>query len=73
MLKKHKNVYYKLTPIGILFPSSVTNSTEQISIPCRALNDSKLVLLNGKIYNILGIINLNKINNWEINVGKCQF
>ena len=73
MLKKHKNVYYKLTPIGILFPSSVTNSTEQIFIPCRALNDSKLVPLNGKIYNILGIINLNKINNWEINVGKCQF
>ena len=27
-LKKHKNVYYKLTLISILFPSSVTNSTE---------------------------------------------
>ena len=67
MLKKHKNVYYKLTPIGILFPSSVTNSTEQIFITCRALNDAKLVLLNGKIYNILGILIIEDIvlNNWE--------
>ena len=75
MLKRHKNVYYKLTPIGILFPSSVTNSTEQIFITCRALNDAKLVLLNGKIYNILGILIIEDIvlNNWEINVGKCQF
>ena len=61
-LKKNKNFYYKLTPIGILFPSSVTNDTSQIFVTCRALNNAKIVLINGKIYNILGIINLNKIN-----------
>ena len=34
-LEKHKNVYYRLTPIGILFPSSVTNDTKQIFVTCR--------------------------------------
>ena len=28
------------------------------------------MLIKGKIYNILGIINLNKINNWEYIKGK---
>ena len=70
ILKKHKNVYYKLTPIGILFPSSITNGRKQIVVTCRVLNDAKIALINGKIYNILGIINLNKINNWEYIKGK---
>ena len=30
ILKKYKNVYYKLTPLGILFPASITNDTKQI-------------------------------------------
>ena len=30
-LKKYKNAAYKLTPLGILFPASVKNDTEQIS------------------------------------------
>ena len=54
ILKKHKNIYYKLTSLGILFPSSVTNDTKQIFATCRELNNAKLVLINGKIYNILG-------------------
>ena len=29
-IKHVKNVYYRLTPIGILFPFSVTNDTKQI-------------------------------------------
>ena len=28
MLKKHKNVIYKLAPLGILFPASIKNNTE---------------------------------------------
>ena len=30
--KKNKNVYYRLTPIGILFPSSAKNDTNQIFV-----------------------------------------
>ena len=49
-LKKYKNVRYRLTPLGILFPASVKNDTEQIFIIFRELNDVKKYLINGKIY-----------------------
>ena len=40
-LKKYKNVYYKVTPLGILFPTSITNGTKRIFVTFRELNDSK--------------------------------
>ena len=54
-----------MTPLGILFPASLTNDTRQIFITCRELNDVKKALINGKIYGLLGIIDLKKINDWE--------
>ena len=69
-LKKYKNAYYKLTLIRILFPSSLTNDTKQIFVTCRELNDRKIALKNGKVYNILGVTNLDKINNCELIRGK---
>ena len=65
ILKKHKNAQYKLTPICILFPSSVTNDTKQIFVTCRELNNRKVLLINGKIYSILCMINLDKTSKWE--------
>ena len=50
----------KLTPIGILFPTSIQNDTRQAFITCRELNDVKKSLINGKIYGLLGIIDLKK-------------
>ena len=50
ILKKYKNVRYRLTPLGILFPATVKNDTEQIFIIFRELNDVKKYLINGKIY-----------------------
>ena len=50
ILKKYKNVRYRLTPLGIIFPASVKNDTEQIFIIFRELNDVKKYLINGKIY-----------------------
>ena len=69
-LKRYKSTYSKLTPIGILFPSLITNNTKQIFVTCRELNDGKFALINGKVYNILGVINLDKISNWELIKGK---
>ena len=60
MLKKHKNVIYKLTPAGILFPASIQNDIRQVFITCRELNDVKKSLINGKIYGLLEIIDLKK-------------
>ena len=56
---------YKLTPLGILFPASIKNNTEQVFTTCRELNDVKKALINSKIYGLLGIILLKKKNNWE--------
>ena len=49
----------------MLFSASVKNDTEKIFVTCRELNDIKRSLLNGKIYGLIGIINLQKINNWN--------
>ena len=32
ILKKYKNVIYKITPLGILFPATATNDTSQIFV-----------------------------------------
>ena len=41
MLKKHKNVVYKLTLLETLFQESIKNNTGQVFITCRELNDIK--------------------------------
>ena len=64
-LNKHKNARYRLMPLVFLFPASVKNDTEQIFITWRELNDAKNFLINRKTYGLLGIIDLNKINNWK--------
>ena len=66
-LKKYKNVIYSITPLSLLFPASVKtdNDTKQIFVTCRELNDIKKALINGKIYGLLSIIDLNKIDNWQ--------
>ena len=62
---KNNNIIYKLTPIGILFSASIKNDTRQVFIICRELNDVKKLLINSKIYGVLGIIELKEINNWD--------
>ena len=53
-----------------MFLSSVKNDTKQIFVTCRELNDAKVALINGKISNVLGVINLSKVENWENIKGK---
>ena len=69
LLKKYKNVAYKVTPLGLLFPASIKNNTDQIFITVNNLSGVKKGILNYKIYNLLAAIDLHKINNWaEIKV-----
>ena len=60
ILKRYKNVVYRLTLLGLLFPASVKNDTEKIFITCRELNDTKKALINSKTYGLLGITDLKK-------------
>ena len=59
-LKSYKNLHYKPIPTDILFPSLITNYTKQIFVTCRKLNDGKIAPLNGRVCNVLGVINLDK-------------
>ena len=63
MLKKHKNIIHKLIPLRILFPGSIKNDTEQVFVTSREFNDVKKALINSKIFGLLGITDLKKINN----------
>ena len=64
-LKKYKNVAYKVTPLGLLFPASIKNDTNHIFITVNNLSRVKKSIINYKIYNILASIDLNKIDKWE--------
>ena len=65
LLKKYKNVIYKITRIELLFPASLTNDTTQVFVLEKNLSGLKKSLLNEKIFDILAVIDLNKINNWS--------
>ena len=64
-LNKYKQIKYRFTPLGLLFPASSQNDTDQIFLTCRELNKAKTALINRKIVSILRVINLNKINEWN--------
>ena len=48
---------------NILFSANIVNDTQQIFITCYNLDSAKKALINGKLYSILGIINLSEIKN----------
>ena len=64
-LKKYKNVAFKITPLGMLFPATITNDTNLIFETAKNLSGVKKSILNFKANNILAEIDTGKINNWE--------
>ena len=60
ILKRFKNVRYRLITLGLLFQTSVKSDTKQIFVTRKELNDVKKSPINGKAYKLLGIINLLK-------------
>ena len=63
ILKKYKNVIYKVTPLGLLFPPSIKNEIKQIFVTRKELNGVKQSILNGKVYDLISITDLGKISN----------
>ena len=53
---------YKIIPLGLLFPASLKNDTKQIFITGKELNGVKKSILNGKIYDLVAIADLDKIS-----------
>ena len=64
-LKRYKNVMHKVTPLGVFFPASIKNDTKQIFVTCKELTGVKKFILNGKVYDLLSIIDLDKTNSWK--------
>ena len=64
-LKIYKNVVYKITPLGMLFPASIKNDTNLIFITANNLSGVKKAILNYKTYNILAEIDVSKIKSWD--------
>ena len=56
---------YKVTPLGLLFPASIKNDMKQIFISSKKLNGVKKSILNRKVYDLLAIIDPDKINSWQ--------
>ena len=57
-------MFYRITPLGLLFPASIKNDTQQIFVTCRELNGAKKSILNSKVRDLMAIIDLDKINSW---------
>ena len=56
-------VRFKL--IGLLIASSVANDTEKIFLQTTGLKSARYALLNEEYKQIIGIVNLNQIENWS--------
>ena len=72
-LEDYRGYKYMLTLKNILFRANFENKTENIIVICHNLNTAKKALINGKKYNILGVINLNQIKNWETIKGESIY
>ena len=49
----------------MLFLSATKNETEKILVTVGGLMNTKYGLINGKLYQKIGVLNLNKIKNWN--------
>ena len=73
ILDDFKYSTYQVMLKNILFSANIVNDTQQIFITCYNLDSAKKALINGKLYSILGIINLSEIKNWEEVKGKSIY
>ena len=60
--KKYK---YRFIANSLLFSSWIVKDTNVIFITTNGLNDAKDILINGKIFQGIGIIYVSEIENWE--------
>ena len=64
MLEKYKKYPIRFNLKDMLFSSSIKTDTEKIFVTILGLLGTKYSLVNGKLYQTVGVINLNQIENW---------
>ena len=62
-INQYKGFIYEVCVRNILFSSAIKNETQNIFLTCHSLNSAEKALINGKIYSLLGIVNLAEIKN----------
>ena len=72
-IEEYKGFLYEVMIKSILFSASIKNDTQNVFATCQNLNSAKKALINGKIYYLLGIINLQEINNWNVIKGQSIY
>ena len=65
LFDKHKDNKVRFKLIVLLIASSVVNDTEKTFLQTTGLKSAKCALLNEKYKEIIGIANLNQIENWD--------
>ena len=63
MFKKYLKKSVKFSLEGLLFSSAIKNETEKIFVTVGGLMDAKYGLINRKLYQTIGVTNLNEIKN----------
>ena len=62
--RKYKYKYRFITT-SLIFSSAIKEDTNAIIITTNGLNDAKDILINGKLFQVIGIIFTSKIENWD--------
>ena len=60
-MNEYKGYIYEVMLKNVLFSAAIKNDTQNIFVICQNLNCAKKALINGKIYDLLAIINLSEI------------
>ena len=72
-INNYKGYMYEVCIRNLLFSAGIKSDTQNIFLICHNLNSAKKALINGKLYSLLGIVNLSEINNWSEVQGKSIY
>ena len=73
LFEKYKDNKVRFKLIGLLIASSVVNDTEKIFLQTTGLKSPKCALLNDEYKQIIGIVNLKQIENWDALSGSSKW
>ena len=73
-LSRYDNQCYKYYFIvhSLLISSSIVEETNVFFLISNTLYDARTILINGKIYKSIGVVNVNEIKNWAELKGKSN-
>ena len=60
-----KRYKYRFIANSLLFSSAIIGNTNAIVITTNGLNDAKDILINGKLFQGIGVIYISEIENWD--------